>query len=126
MRNIPNSSHSPKEKVQCVTRYSENRSITTVRRRFRTRYHKTAPPRDTIINWVRNFELRGNLENRNASGRPSIALQTIKTFSSCSRAHPRRSLGSPQTDPQIPHTTIYKILKIIIHKFPYKIRRIQQ
>ena len=126
MRNIPNSSCIPQEKVQCVTWYNETCSITTVRRKFRTRYQRTTPSPNTILNWGRNFELPGNVENRNASGRPSITPQAIQTVSRYLGAHPRRSLRRAQTDLQISHTTTHKILKVIIHMFPYKIRRVQQ
>ena len=97
-----------------------------MRRKFRTRYRRTAPSRNTILNCVRNFELRGNVENRNASGRPSIAQQTIQTVSSYFRAHPRRSLRRAKICLQISLTTIHKILKIIGHMFPYRIRPVQQ
>ena len=77
--NIPNSSYTPQEKAQCVTWYNENGSITTVRRKFLTGYQRTEPSRNLILNWLRNFELRGNMENRNAYGRPSMTPQTIET-----------------------------------------------
>ena len=97
-----------------------------MRRKFRIQYQRTAPSRNTILNWVRNFELRGNVENRNASERPSINSQTAQTVLSYFTAYPGRSLGRAKTDLQIHHITIHKILRIIIHMFPCKIRRIQQ
>ena len=89
MRNQPNSSYTPQEKVQCVTWYDETGSITSLKRKFRTRYQRTAASRNKVINWVRNFELRGNVENRISSGRSSITPQTIQAVSSNFRAHPR-------------------------------------
>ena len=86
---MPNSSYTPQEKV---TWYNETGSTTTVRRKFRSRYQRIAPSRNKMVNWVQNFELRGNAENQNGSGRPSITPQTIKNFSSYFQAHRRRSL----------------------------------
>ena len=54
----------------------------------------------------------------NASGRPSITSHIIQTVSSYFRAHPRKALRQALTDLLIPHTTIHKILKIIIQMFP--------
>ena len=92
--------------------YNETGSITTVRWNFRTRYQRTPPSRNTILNRVRNFELRGSVENRNASGRPSITPQTILTVSSCFRAYPRRSLRRAQTDLYWKHTGKVQLLQL--------------
>ena len=54
MRNMPNSAYALQEKAQCVTWYNENDSTTTVRKKFCTRYQRTAPSRNMILNWVRN------------------------------------------------------------------------
>ena len=94
--------------------------------KFRTRYLRTAQFRNTILNWVRKFELRWNVENRNASRRPPITPQTVQPAWSYFRAHPRRSQRRAQTDLQVPHTAIHKILKVKIHMFTYKIGRLKQ
>ena len=97
-----------------------------MKRKFRVQYQRTPPFRNAILNWVRSFELRRKVENQNASGRLSITPKTIQTVSSYFEAHPRRSLRRAQTDLQVPHTTVHKIPKIIIHMFRSKIRRLQQ
>ena len=125
MQNVLNSSCTPQDKAECVTWYNETGSVTTVRRKFSTRHQRTASCRNTIFNWVRNFDLRANVEDRNTCGRLSINPQAIRTVSGYFRAHRRRSLWRAQKDLQIPHTTIHKILKITIQMFPYNIRRVQ-
>ena len=66
---MTNSSNTPQEKAQCVTWYKQTGSITTVIKKFPTRSQTTASSRKTVLSWVRNFELRGSEENRNASGK---------------------------------------------------------
>ena len=41
---------------------------------------KTAPSRNTILNWVRNFGQRGNMENRNTSLRSNVVCLPLDSL----------------------------------------------
>ena len=114
------------EKAKAVSWYIQTDSITATQRRFRTFYGKTPPVRNSILRWAENFTEGGNVENRSGRGRPSIDENTIQTVSNYFRSHPRRSIRRAETDLNIPRSTVHKILKKLIHMFPYKIRRVQQ
>ena len=114
------------QKATCVAWYIETQSVTTVRRRYQTTYGETPPVRNTILRWVHNFNFEGNVENRTGRGRPSVTNHSINLVRSYFRRNPRRSIRQAERDLSIPYSTIRKILKTLIHAFPYKIRRVHQ
>ena len=116
---------SRQQKAKCVTWYMETQSITTVRRRFQTKYGEPPPVRNTILRWVNNFNSEGNVENRTGRGSPPVTEQSINSVRSYFRRHPRRSLRQAERDLSIPYSTVRKILRTLIHMFPYKIKRVR-
>ena len=82
--------YTPLEKSHCINRYIELHSVTTVRRKFCTINQRTPATRPSILRWVRNIGLPGNVENRNASGPHLVSQKTIQTVLNYFTAHPRR------------------------------------
>ena len=97
--------------MQCVTWFIESHSITTVRRNIRTVYQRNGTTRLFILRWMQNFELHGNVENRNASGQHPVSRQTIQTVLKCFTVHSRRSLRRTALDVHLPRSTIHHILE---------------
>ncbi len=78
-----------------------------------------------MTSWVDSFNSNGNVQNTTRRGRPLITEQTINRVSTYFRRRPRRSLRRAESDLSIPHSTIHKILKRLIHMFLYKIAKVQ-
>ena len=95
-------------------------------RNFFTAYQRTPPTRPSILRWIRKFELPGNVENKNASGRHPVSQQTIQTVLKYFKSNPSRSLTRVALDLHLPRSTIYYVLRRKIHMLPYKIRLVQQ
>ena len=117
--------YTAQQKAKCVTWYIETQSITRVQRKFQTKYQTLPPVRNSILRWVDNFNSDGNVQNTTRRGRPPVTEQTINRVSTYFRRHPRRSLRRAESDLSIPYSTIHKILKRLIHMFPYKIAKVQ-
>ena len=114
------------QKAQCVTWYNQTQSVTSVRRRFQTQYRRNPPARNSILRWVENFNSIGNVENRSGSGRPATTNDNVRAVRNYFRTHPRRSVRRAESDLAIPRSTIHRILKKMIHMFPYKVTRVHQ
>ena len=71
---------SRQQEAKCITWYMKTQSITTVRRRFKTKYGELPPVRNTILHWVNNFNSEGNVENRTGRGRPPVTEQSKIRF----------------------------------------------
>ncbi len=91
------------QKAKCVTWRMEAQSITTVRRRYQTKYAETPPVRNKILRWVNSFNSEGNVENRTGSGRPPVTEKTIDLVRSYFKRHPRRSNRKAKGDLSIPY-----------------------
>ncbi len=124
----------PQNKALLVRLYYENQhSESLAFRRYQSVRNVKKPPctRQTLLNLVKKFEETGNLCDRKRSGRPQVQPEVIESIASAidsqassselriASAHmTSRSLG-------IPWSTVRKVLKVYLHRYPYRISRLQ-
>lgn len=53
-----------REKARCVLLFSEYKSVTQTRRRFRLIFEKAPPSRNSILHWVRQFSQEGTVKRK--------------------------------------------------------------
>ena len=101
-------------------------------RRYAVRYNCTKRASDYV--WTNSTRTQHNPAlvayfqsgRTTGRGRSAMAEQPINLVQSYFRWDLRRSIGQAERDPSIPNSRIRKILKTLIHVFPYKIVRVQR
>jgi hypothetical protein len=68
------------EKVFCVLESSKTNCVTVVQRRFRTRFVKSPPARQSIYDWHKKFKITGCLCKDKSPGRPSVSDEHLSVF----------------------------------------------
>lgn len=113
------------EKSFCVLEFERTRSATTVQRRFRTRYHKDPPNRKSIYDWHRKFKDTGCLRKGKSSGRPATSDAQVELVRATVVNTPRISTRKTGMELQMPHSTVWKIMRKNLKMFPYKLQLLQ-
>jgi transposase len=80
------------EKVKCVLRLAELKSVTAVRRRFTAHYRKDTPHRNSINNWMKKFKETGSVNDKPRSGRPGISEETMTLVEEAFERSPQKSV----------------------------------
>ena len=116
--------------VECYFRCGE--SVKCVQREFRKRFaippRGRIPQRATILNWVKNFRLSSNANDRVKSGRPRNVrtLENVERVRVSLQTSPHRSIAKRSQTLNIPRESIRRILRDD-HQYPsYKICATQQ
>lgn len=113
------------EKSFCVLEFERTRSATTVQRRFRTRYHRDPPNRKSIYDWHRKFKATGCIRKGKSSGRPATSDAQVELVRATVVHTPRKSTRKMSMELQMPHSTIWKVLRKRLKMFPYKLQLLQ-
>ncbi len=117
--------HTAQQKTKCVTWHIETKSITRVKREFRTKYQVLPFVRNSILRLVDNFHSDGNVRNTTRRGIPPVIEQTINHVCTHFLRHSRRSLRRAESNLSILYPANHKILKRLIPMFPYIIAKVQ-
>ena len=65
-------------KAFCALELVQTNSVTLVQRRFRGRYGKPPPRRQSIYDWSKKFQETGCLCKGKSSGRPPVSEETVE------------------------------------------------
>ncbi|KAG8261353.1 hypothetical protein J6590_074595, partial [Homalodisca vitripennis] len=80
------------EKAQCVEWYIETKSDIVVQRRFRTRYGRHPPSRNSIRAWYDKFMLTGSIKHSKNNGRPKLPNEAIENVQQTFLRSPQKSI----------------------------------
>lgn len=101
------------EKAFCVLELAKTNSVTVVQRRFRTKYGKSSPTRQSIYDWYKQFENTGCVCKRKSTGRPPVSEEQIDRVRDVYVRSPGKSTRSASLELQIPQPTVWKILRTV-------------
>lgn len=113
------------EKAFCVLELAKTNSVTVVQRRFRTKYGKSSPTRQSIYDWYKQFENTGCVCKRKSTGRPPVSEEQIDRVRDVYVRSPGKSTRSASLELQIPQPTVWKILRKRLKMTPYKLQLVQ-
>lgn len=116
----------PQVKAQCVEWYVETKSPIAVQRRFRTRYNRNPPSKNTIKAWYNKFKNSGTVHHRKGNGRRRVSEENIQRIQQSFRDNPRQSTRSAARELNIKHSTLYKVLKGVLRFRAYKLQIVQK
>ncbi|PSN55540.1 hypothetical protein C0J52_20114 [Blattella germanica] len=80
------------EQVQCVLWLAELQSVTSVQRRFRTRYGCHPPTRKSIRFWDNKLRTTGSLLRVKSPGKPRTSDETVDRIREAFQRSPRTSV----------------------------------
>lgn len=107
-----------RKKVNCVTWYSANKSITQTRRIYRQTDQKIPPSRNSILRWIQKFQDHGSVEIQHQSGRPSMSFEDEWRIPNYFNRHPRAYLQTAENRLRLPGSSIQSVLRHRLHLFP--------
>ncbi|PSN36485.1 hypothetical protein C0J52_25516 [Blattella germanica] len=93
------------EQVQCVLWLAELQSVTSVQRRFRTRYGCHPPTRKSIRFWDNKLKTTGSLLRVKSPGKPRTSDEKVDRIREAIQRSPRKSVGAGSLQLQIPRST---------------------
>ena len=110
------------EKAQCVIWSIEGYGDTAVQRRFRTKYKKSAPSRDSIRRWVTQYRSGGDHSHGGGNGRPQITDEQKAAIRQVLENNARVSLRDAERQTGVSKSTIQRYFRNELHVFPYKLQ----
>jgi hypothetical protein len=81
------------EKVFCVLEYARIQSIVMAQRRFRTKFGKDLPVKNSIKQWYEKFQCDGCLCNAKHAGQPGPSEGRVERVREAFQRSPRKSGG---------------------------------
>lgn len=115
------------QRVYVVKSFIRSQSVVNTQRQFRREFnvgrHGRFPTRQTIMRWVQDFEIRGNVGSKFTGG-----VRTVRTPENIERVRqavgrsPRRSAARHSIALQISERSLLRILHSDLHFHPYKIQ----
>ena len=115
---------SMQEKISCVLWLAEFKSVTAAIRNFKKHYTtKNAPTKRDICDWMRKFQRTGSITRNPGSGRQSSSEENIQAIDEIIKKTPKKSVRKCSLNTGIlPKSTVHEILRVDLHKYPYKIQ----
>lgn len=114
------------ERASCVFWFEESKSATTVQRNFRTKYAKNPPCRPTIYEWHKCFVETGcSVKHKKSSGRPSTSDEVVEQVRQSFVNSPTKSTRRASRELQVPHMTVWRVLRKRLHLKPYRLSLVQ-
>lgn len=119
------------QRIYVVKQFIISNSVVQVQRNFRREFnverHGRIPTRQTIMRWVRDFDVSGNVQSNFRGG-----IRTIRTPENIERVKqavirsPNRSASRQSIALHISNRTLRRILHSDLHFHPYKIQVVQK
>ena len=110
------------EKAQCVIWSIEGYGDTAVQRRFRTKYRKSAPSRDSIWHWVTQYRSGSDHSHGRGNGRPQITYEQKAAIRQVLENNATVSLRDAERQTGVSKSTIQRYFRNELHVFPYKLQ----
>ncbi|KAJ4426872.1 hypothetical protein ANN_26671 [Periplaneta americana] len=79
------------ERAFVALEFHSTRSVITVQRNFRTRFHKHPPDPKTISRWYNQLVTTGCLCKGKSPGRPRVSQETVERVRACFQRSPQKS-----------------------------------
>lgn len=92
-------------------RFHNNQTWNDINRNFMARFNVAPPMRATLLNWERKLFSRGNVDDREKSGRPLARLMHVPYVKASLEESPDLSLRERAKILGLPRTTLLKILR---------------
>ena len=115
----------PQQKEFCVLEFAKTNAIVTIQRAFRTEFGIDLPHRQSIRRWVRQFKETGCLCKGKSSGRPRAAEEQVERIHDAFEDSPRKFTRRGSVSFEIPHTTVWRVIKRRLHMKPCKLSLVQ-
>ena len=93
-----------------------------VREAFNRRFQKPAPTRMNIRTLVNKFQRTGRVDDEERSGRPSTSQETVLRIHEAIECSPRASTRRVSRELDVPHTTVWKVLRFTLKKRAYHLQ----
>lgn len=113
------------QKAFCVLEFAKSESIIRVQREFRRRYGANPPSDNNIRRWYRQFCDTGCLCKGKSPGRPRVSDENTERIRETFACSPRKSLRRASRELQMPHQTIWKVVRRRLLMKAYKIHMLQ-
>lgn len=113
------------EKSFCVLEFHSSKSVITVQRAFRLKFHKDSPSDNSIRAWYRQFNETGCLCKRKSTGRPSTSDAIVDSVRESFIRSPSKSTASAGRELGIPKTTVWRVLRKRLLFKPYHLQLLQ-
>ncbi|PNF20647.1 hypothetical protein B7P43_G03034 [Cryptotermes secundus] len=114
------------ERARCVFWFEETKSVTQVRRKFRTQYHKEPPSRPTVYSWHKNFVQTGcSVRLAKPPGRTRVSDATVEQIRENFVRSSRKSRRRASRETGIPNVTVWRVLRKRLHLKVYELSIVQ-
>lgn len=113
------------QKAFCVLEYQSTQSIITVQRAFRRQYRGDPPTHQSILRWYRQLKDKGCLCKGKSSGRPGVSAEKVERIREAFARSPQKSTRRASRELDIPHATVWKILRKRLRQKAYRIQLLQ-
>lgn len=101
---------------------AELQSVTSVQRRFRTRYGRQPPTRKSIRFWDNKLRTTGSLVRIKSPGKPRTSAENVNRIREAFQRSPRKSVRAASLQLQIPRSTVHDVLHKRLRLRAYKIQ----
>lgn len=113
------------QKAFCVIQFAKLKSVTLVRRTFRTKYNIDPPDPKSIRRWFKKFQETGSVKKGKTSGRPKTSEEQVERIRVAFTEDSRKSTRRASRELAIPHTTVWRMLRRRLHMKPYRLSLVQ-
>lgn len=110
------------ERIALVTFRLRGLTYEQVREAFTRRFRKPAPTRKNIRTLVNKFQRTGRVDDEERSGRPSTSQETVLRIQEAIERSPRASTRRVSRELDVPHTTVWKVLRFTLKKRAYHLQ----
>ncbi|KAJ4444399.1 hypothetical protein ANN_06191 [Periplaneta americana] len=113
------------QKAFCVLEYQSTQSIITVQRAFRRQYKGDPPTHQSILLWYRQLKDKGCLCKGKSSGRSGVSAEKVERIREAFARSPQKSTRRASRELDIPHATVWKILRKRLRQKAYRVQMLQ-
>ena len=121
-------SYSLNQRIKLVWFYAETKSVSLTQKKFKEHFHLTrrekGPGRQCILNLVDKFLKTGSVHDTVRCGRQKTGRSTnnIDVIRRAVEKSPKRSVRRLSAENQVKKSTVHRILRKDLKKYPYKIQ----
>ena len=121
-----NDNFTPVEKANFVIWYAESKNVRTVRSRFYQMNGRTRKPpsKQSIMRWFNLFKQTAELKKTTKRGKKPVNDETIAAIKNFFESNPKASVRAAAYKLQTSKSTVQKVIRKHLKKYPYKIQRL--
>jgi hypothetical protein len=113
------------EKAFCMLENAQTQFIMKVQRRFRPKFGKDPPVKNSIKQWYEKFHLDGCLCIAKRTGRPDPSEEREERVREAFQRSTRKSTNRASLGLDIPQPTVWRILRKRLQVKPYRLQLLQ-